>query len=77
MLPVVEYRQFADEEEAWPPPASVIDKISGEYLIYHKGEMRPSNSKEYKGLEIAAVWEAHHIVDRIMGDDKWHRDPNR
>ncbi|WP_340386428.1 Imm26 family immunity protein [Paenibacillus sp. FSL E2-0151] len=74
---VVENRPFPDEEEAWPPPACIIDKISGEYLIYHMGEIRPSNSEESEGLEIAAVWEAHHIVDRIMGDDKWHRDPNK
>ncbi len=27
-----------------------------------------------EGLEMAAAWGTHHIVDRIMGDDKWHRD---
>ncbi|WP_340029293.1 Imm26 family immunity protein [Paenibacillus sp. FSL H7-0940] len=74
---VVENRPFPDEEEAWPPPACIIDKISGEYLTYHMGEIRPSKSEECEGLEIAAVWEAHHIVDRIMGDDKRHRDPNK
>jgi len=27
-----------------------------------------------KGLGVAAVWADNHIIDRIMGDDKWHRD---
>ncbi|MEK4527032.1 hypothetical protein CXK86_13290 [Paenibacillus sp. BGI2013] len=75
--PVVENRPFPNEEEAWPPPACIIDRISGGYEIYHLGEIRPSTREESEGLEIAAVWEAHHIVDRIMGDDKWHRDPNK
>ncbi|EIW19430.1 MULTISPECIES: Imm26 family immunity protein [Pelosinus] len=70
---IVDNRPFADEEEAWPPPACIIDKISGEYSIYHKGEIKESTKDEYEGLEKAAVWDAHHIIDRIMGDDKWHR----
>ncbi|MGO4533095.1 Imm26 family immunity protein [Paenibacillus sp. 2TAF8] len=75
--PVVGNRAFLDENEAWPPPACIMDRISGEYSIYHLGEIRPSDRKECEGLEMAAVWDAHHIIDRIMGDDKWHRDRNR
>ncbi|WDQ31103.1 Imm26 family immunity protein [Paenibacillus marchantiae] len=29
--PVVENRPFVNEEEAWPPPACVIDQLTGEY----------------------------------------------
>ncbi|UHA74903.1 Imm26 family immunity protein [Paenibacillus sp. 481] len=73
--PVIENRPFGNEEEAWPPPAYVIDKLTGGYSIYYKGEMRKASKQECDGLEIAAVWEAEHIIDRIMGDDRWHRDP--
>lgn len=73
--PVVENRPFKNEEDAWPPPSCVIDKLSGGYSIYYKGEMNRASKQECDGLEIAAVWEAEHIIDRIMGDDKWHKDP--
>jgi hypothetical protein len=71
--PVVSNRPFNSDEEQWPPPMYVIDSISGEYSIYHKGELRTSSKGECEGLEEAAVWEAEHIIDRIMGEDKWHR----
>ena len=70
--PIVESRPFKNEEEAWPPPMCTIDPISGEYSIYHKGEFRASSKTECEGFEEAAVWEAEHIIDRIMGEDKWH-----
>ena len=70
---VVDNRPFNNEEDKWPPPACILDCISGEYSIYHKGEIRPSSETDCIGLETAAVWEAEHIVDRIMGDDKWHK----
>lgn len=72
--PVVENRPFKSEDESWPPPMCVIDKISGKYEIYYKGELIPSNEENCSGLEEAAVWEAEHIVDRIMGIDIWHKD---
>ncbi|KAA0542420.1 hypothetical protein FZW96_21365 [Bacillus sp. BGMRC 2118] len=71
--PVIESRPFKNEEEAWPPPCCVIDKLSGGYSIYYKGEMHESTKEECEGLEEAAVWDAHHIIDRIMGEDKWHK----
>ena len=70
---VVENRPFDDEDATYPPPMCIIDSISGEYSIYHKGEIRNATKSECEGLEIAAVWDANHITDRIMGDDKWHK----
>ncbi|GAE37723.1 Imm26 family immunity protein [Halalkalibacter akibai] len=72
---VVDNRSFESEDDAFPPPQCVIDPISGEYSVYHKGEMRKATKAECEGMEIAAVWDEHHIIDRIMGEDKWHRDP--
>jgi hypothetical protein len=69
----VENRPFNNVEEAYPPPTCIIDSISGKYSIYHKGEIRASNKSECEGLEITAVWADNHIIDRIMGDDKWHK----
>lgn len=69
----IENRPFKNEEEAFPPPMCIIDQISGKYKIYYKGEIRKATKSECEGLEIAAVWADNHIVDRIMGDDKWHR----
>lgn len=69
---VVDSRPFNSDDDAWPPPMCIIDSISGEYSIYYKGEIRPSNKSECEGLETAAVWESEHIIDRIMGEDKWH-----
>ncbi len=69
---VVENRPFNNEDEAFPPPFCIIDSISGDYSIYHKGEIRSATKLECKGLEVAAVWSDYHIIDRIMGEDKWH-----
>lgn len=68
--PVIGNRPFNTEDEQWPPPMCVIDSISGEYSIYHKGELRDSSMSECEGLEVAAVWEPEHIIDRIMGEEK-------
>lgn len=70
---VVSNRPFNNEEESWPPKQYIYDKINGSYSIYYKGEITPSTQEECQGLERAAVWDEHHIVDRIMGDDKWHK----
>ncbi|WP_370015241.1 Imm26 family immunity protein [Peribacillus sp. B2I2] len=72
--PLVDYREFPSEEEAWPPEMSVYDTIAGTYSIYYKGEISPSTEKKCRDLEQAAVWEEEHIIDRIMGDDKWNCD---
>jgi len=70
---VVENRLFKSDNEAFPPPTYIIDSISGEYSIYHKGEIRSATKSECEGLEVTAVWADNHIIDRIMGDDKWHK----
>jgi hypothetical protein len=33
--------------------------------------MRPTTSEEAKGIEPAAVWDLHHLIDRLMGVRKW------
>ncbi|MBT2740712.1 Imm26 family immunity protein [Bacillus sp. ISL-77] len=74
---VVEYRPFKSDDEAFPPPSCIIDSISGEYSIYHKGEIRSATKLECEKLEVAAVWADNHIIDRIMGDDKWLKDDEK
>ncbi|WP_227940450.1 Imm26 family immunity protein [Alkalihalobacillus deserti] len=69
---VVENRPFSNEEEAFPPPKYIQDKILGKYSIYHKGEIKEATKEECKDLEVAGVWDEQHIIDRIMGEDKWH-----
>ena len=69
--PIIGRRPFPDEDAAWPPPKSIKDPISGRYSLYHKGEIRPASPEECAGLERAAVWDAHHVIDRIQGSDKW------
>jgi hypothetical protein len=64
--PIVGFDAFDESESAWPPPNFVEDIISGEYQIYHKGELKPAEERETIGLEKAAVWDAHHVIDRIM-----------
>jgi len=54
-------------EDDWPPPYCVRDPISGEMKIYHHGMLRAATPRECEGLEPAAVWELHHLIDRLMG----------
>ena len=50
------------------------DCISGEYSIYYaNGDIVPSTYEECKNLEVCAVWELSHVIDRLMGDDKWQK----
>ena len=55
-----------DSEEDWPPPSYMKDRISGRYSIYHHGQIRPSTEDECRGIEKTAVWDLHHIIERIM-----------
>jgi hypothetical protein len=64
--PIIGYDGFEDQESEWPPRYFIKDKISGKYSIYYKGEIKPSSEEECEGLEEAAVWDLHHIVDRII-----------
>lgn len=72
----VSSRPFKNALESWPPPMCVIDSITGNYSIYYRGEFRPSTSDECSKIEAAAVWEAEHIIDRIMGKNIWHKRVN-
>jgi hypothetical protein len=64
--PVVGHDPFESDDESWPPPNKVVDPISGHVQIYHRGAMRgtadPAQAAE---LEKAAVWDLHHITERI------------
>lgn len=64
---IVGHEPFESEEAEWPPPSFIKDVISGEYSLYHKGVIRPSTEHECKGLEETAVWDEHHVTDRIIG----------
>lgn len=68
---IVGNRKFQAEEDAWAPPRCVIDAITKTGSLYFKGEITPCEYEECKDLEVAAVWDREHVVDRIMGDDKW------
>jgi len=65
--PIVGHDPSRDTEGDWPPPNSVRDPLTGAMRIYHHGVMRPAGAVECEGLEPAAVWDLHHLVDRIMG----------
>lgn len=64
-LPVVGHDPSVSVEDDWPPPFCVTDKITGRKSIYHHGEMTPADPEACEGLEPAAVWDLHHIVERI------------
>ena len=67
-------KKFENEEDSWPPKMSNYDMISGRYYIYYKGEFQLSTKEECKDLEIAAIWDSHHIIERIMGSNKWNKE---
>jgi hypothetical protein len=54
-----------DEDEGWPPPSAIHDVISGEWRLYHRGEMRPATADEAEGLEPAAVWDEQHLLPKL------------
>ena len=70
---VVGTRPFAEEEEAWPPPMVVVDAITKRGSLYYKGVITPCSYEECKDLEVVAAWDRHHVVDRLMGIDKWEK----
>lgn len=73
---VVGSRKF-DKEEAWSPPQCVIDAITGIGSLYDKGKIIPCSYNECKDLEIASVWDRNHLIDRLMGDNKWGKELGR
>lgn len=54
-------------EDDWPPPYCVRDPISGAAKVYHHGQISTATPEECEGLEPAAVWDFHHLIDRLMG----------
>lgn len=63
---IIDHDGFENEDLSWPPPSFVKDIITGDYQIYYKGELRPAEEWEVKGLEEAAVWDSSQIIERIM-----------
>lgn len=74
---VVGSRKFVSEEDAWPPPKCIIDAITKVGSLYYKGIITPCSYEECKDLEIAAVWDRHHLIDRLMGNDVWEKSLGR
>jgi len=64
---IVEHRPFKSEDESWPPPMYALDKKTGKYSIYHKGEITEGTKKQCSVLEEASGWEAEQIISRILG----------
>ena len=74
LMKYVEKRPYVTESEVTSPPTYIRDCISGEYSIYYaNGDIVPSTYEECKNLEVCAVWELSHVIDRLMGDDKWQK----
>lgn len=74
---VVGNRKFASEDDAWAPPKCVIDGITKIGSLYYKGIITPCSYDECKDLEIVAVWDRHHLIDRLMGNDVWEKSMGR
>ena len=68
---IVGNKKFENDEDAWAPPRCAINAMTKIGSLYYKGEILPCNYEECKDLEIVAVWDRHHLVDRLMGDDTW------
>ena len=64
--PIVGHDPFSSEDESWPPPYKVVDPIDGRVQLYHRGAMRGTvDPGEASHLEKAAVWDLHHLTQRI------------
>jgi len=70
-MKLVEKRPYSSIEEVTAPPMSMKDPISGEYSVYKNGAIRPSDYEECRDLEVCAVWELEHVIDRLLKDGKW------
>jgi hypothetical protein len=65
--PIVGHDGFLSEDEAWPPPYKIVDPITGAVRIYDRGQIREAKDLvSARELENAAVWDLHHIVERIQ-----------
>jgi len=68
---VVGNKPFLAGENEWRPTQYIKGKLDGSYSLYIRGEIIPATKEECIGLEAVAAWDRHHVVDRLMGDDKW------
>lgn len=64
---------FSDDEDIWGPDQVVVDAISLKGSLYHHGEIYSCTYEECKDLEVVAAWHINHLVDMLMGDDKWDK----
>lgn len=64
-LPVVGHDPSLSDHDDWPPPQRVTDKITGRSRLYVRGEIVDAEEAECRDLEPAAVWDLHHIVERL------------
>lgn len=71
IMKLVERRKIKDSKDVEPPAKCIVDPITGKCEIYVNGKIMQSNYNECKDLEICAVWELNHIIDRLMGNNKW------
>ncbi|MFL0268078.1 hypothetical protein [Candidatus Clostridium radicumherbarum] len=70
-LILIDNLPFENKEHEWPPPTYILDKISGEYEIYYRGEINRASKDKCIDMEKASIWHTNHIIDRILGDNKW------
>lgn len=69
----VRHKDFASEEEAWPPPFCWVDALTERGSIYYHGERQPCKFEECKNLEILAIWDVEQLSKRLMGDESWRK----
>jgi hypothetical protein len=66
-VPVVGHDPSKDADDEWPPSHSVYHPLTGRTDLYYKGVMRAAEEHETRGLEPSAVWDMHHLIDRLTG----------
>lgn len=69
--PKVGYMPFSEGEDIIGPKTYIYDNVADRYEIYYDGVITIVPKEECLGLEVTAVWDRHHVVDRLMGNDKW------
>lgn len=67
----VERRPYSTDDEVTAPPNSIYNQLTKQFSIYYKGETRPASLEECRNLEPMAVWDKEHIIDRLIGNNKW------
>lgn len=64
---------FVNSEDSWAPDRVIVDAITGKGSLYHHGKIYPCSYDDCKNLEVVAVWNMNHLIDMLMGDDKWDK----